>query len=237
MTRNDLAALIRAHGFVFVPAMAMHSLLGELPDFATFAASWSDLPIDPYLMDGQRFRRRRHGRWRLSGDAQVQLPHAPHYQSREYNPLYGGIERWFAPLTNDSARSASLASIQRFGQTMFGQLAPDVATWMTEVHQFRIEARAGELAAPTPEGPHKDGVDFVLVLLIARHNIASGTTTILADPAGPALGSFTLTTPLDTALVEDARVFHGVTPVEPIDPACPAYRDVLVVTYRAAPTP
>jgi hypothetical protein len=27
-------------------------------------------------------------------------------------------------------------------------------------------------------------------------------------------------------------VAHGVTPVEPIDPAQPAYRDVLVVTFR-----
>ena len=25
---------------------------------------------------------------------------------------------------------------------------------------------------------------------------------------------------------------HGVTPVEPIDPAAPGYRDVLVVTFR-----
>jgi 2OG-Fe dioxygenase len=28
-------------------------------------------------------------------------------------------------------------------------------------------------------------------------------------------------------------VMHGVTPVESIDPELPAYRDVLVVTFRA----
>ena len=32
--------------------------------------------------------------------------------------------------------------------------------------------------------------------------------------------------------MDDDRVFHGVTPVEPIDPAEPAFRDVLVVTFR-----
>ena len=47
-----------------------------------------------------------------------------------------------------------------------------------------------------------------------------------------ALGSFTLTDPLDSALVDDARCYHGVTPVEPENPAQPAYRDVLVVTFR-----
>jgi hypothetical protein len=75
-------------------------------------------------------------------------------------------------------------------------------------------------------------VDYVLVLLIARVNIASGVTTIHADDKS-LLGSFTLATPLDAALVHDREVYHGVTAVEPIDPDLPAYRDVLVLTFRA----
>jgi hypothetical protein len=72
----------------------------------------------------------------------------------------------------------------------------------------------------------------VLVLLIDRRNIASGVTTIHALDGRP-LGHFTLTRPFDAALVDDARVAHGVTPVEPIDSASgAAYRDVLVVTFR-----
>ena len=102
-----------------------------------------------------------------------------------------------------------------------------------EVHQFRIEARSAEAGRPTPEGLHRDGVDWVLVLLINRENIASGVTTIHAA-GGDMLGQFTLTAPFDAALVDDQRVAHGVTPVEPIDPSRPAYRDVLVVTFRRA---
>ena len=37
---------------------------------------------------------------------------------------------------------------------------------------------------------------------------------------------------LDSALVDDSRVYHGVTAVVPLDPRYPAYRDVLVVTFR-----
>jgi hypothetical protein len=78
---------------------------------------------------------------------------------------------------------------------------------------------------------HRDGVDFVLVLLVNRANIASGTTSIHA-PDGRELGRFTLTAPLDAALVDDSRVAHGVTPVNATDPAVPAYRDVLIVTFK-----
>ena len=45
---------------------------------------------------------------------------------------------------------------------------------------------------------------------------------------------FTLTHPFDAALVDDRRVAHGVTPVRALDPELPAYRDVLVVTFRGS---
>jgi len=115
---------------------------------------------------------------------------------------------------------------------MFGRMVPGVK-WRVEVHQFRIEAQGLQAGKPTPEGMHRDGVDYVLVLLVTRRNIASGTTTIHALDHHE-LGSFTLTDPLDAALVDDARVFHGVTPVEPVDATQPAYRDVLVVTFKRA---
>ena len=83
----------------------------------------------------------------------------------------------------------------------------------------------------SPEGLHQDGVDYVLVLLINRRNIARGITSIHGLDGRP-LGTFTLTDPFDAAVVDDARVAHGVTPVEPIDPALPAHRDVLVVTFK-----
>jgi hypothetical protein len=99
------------------------------------------------------------------------------------------------------------------------------------MHQFRIEARAGEAGRPTPEGAHRDGVDWVLVMLVARENVAAGVTDIF-DPAGGALGSFTLLEPFDAVFIDDHRVFHGVTAIEPVDPTRPAFRDVLVTTFR-----
>lgn len=231
-----LAAALARDGFAFMPARRMGPLLAEagtLADWDRFARSWDDLALDTYMADGGRYRRRRHAVYRVADGAIVRQPHQPHYQSVDYNPLHGGIERWFEPVKPEIADSASMTTILGFCRALFGGLAPKVMAWHVELHQFRIEARIGETGHPTPEGMHRDGVDYVLVLLVRRRNIKSGTTTIHGLDRAP-LGSFTLTDPLDAALVHDARVYHGVTPVEPLDPAAPAHRDVLVVTFRRA---
>jgi hypothetical protein len=227
-------AVARA-GYAFVEASDMRNALlrfGTLGDWAQFADSWNDLEVDTYMADGGRYRRRRFGVWSAERQgAIVRGPHQPHYQTVDYNPLNGGIERWFKPITEEIGGGASMRTILEYCRTLFGRLAPDAPRWHIEAHQFRIEARTGEHGKPTPEGMHRDGVDYVLVLLIARRNIRSGTTTV-HDLDRRTLGSFTLTDPLDAALVDDALCYHGVTPVEPEIPAQPAYRDVLVVTFR-----
>lgn len=223
---------LRRNGFAFVARTTMRDLLdpATLPDWDRFAASWDELAPDGYLATLGRQRRRRHAVFSADAHGIRRAAHQPHYQSLTYNPLQGDIERWFEPIEADGS---SLRRILDFCHECFGALAPQVAHWRVEVHQFRIEARADRAGEPTPEGVHRDGVDYVLVLLIDRANIERGTTTIHA-PDGRLLGSFTLTYPFDAALVDDARVLHGVTAVTPVDPARPAHRDVLVVTFRDA---
>lgn len=231
---------LQRQGFAFVGDDSMRKMLetvGSLADWDRFIASWDTLEPDSYLARLGRDRRRRHAVFTTTADGPIErAPHQPHYQSRSYNPLQGDIERWFAPVLADVGDGASLRTILGFARGFFSALAPDTAAWKIEVHQFRIEASAGRHGEPTPEGMHRDGVDYVLVLMVCRENIASGTTSI-HDLEGHELGSFTLTRPLDAALVDDARVFHGITPVEAVDPARPAHRDVLVVTFRAQPKP
>ncbi len=234
---QGLEAAIDRRGFAFVPGDRMREILaqaGPLSDWEAFAESWGDLALDTYMADGGRYRRRRYAVYAVAADGTVRRePHQPHYQSLDYNPLHGGIERWFEPVAPGIGAGPSLTAILRFCLGLFGGLAPAARTWHAEVHQFRIEARPGEPGQPTPEGMHRDGVDYVLVLLIRRHNIKSGVTTIHGLDRR-FLGSFTLAESFDAALVHDTEAYHGVTPVEPLDPAEPAYRDVLVVTFRKA---
>ena len=238
ITSADLVSLIRDEGFAFVDARSLKALVcsaGELADWDDFRDSWNALALDTHMADGGRYRRRRHATFRASGAGIppriVRQPHQAHFQAVDYNPLNGGIERWFEPVADDIGTGASLRAILRVCQGLFGALAPSIPDWHVEIHQFRIEARPGKQGRPTPEGLHRDGVDYVLVLLTDRQNIARGMTTIHALD-GRELGHFTLTEPFDAALVDDARVAHGVTPVEALDPALPAYRAELVVTFR-----
>ena len=221
---------LRDAGFAFVEAPEMSRVLDAhgMDGWQAFARQWDDLGLDTYMADGGRYRKRRHGAYAVSAAGVERKPHQPHYQSRDYNALNGGVERWFAPV----ADSPALLAVLRTCHDLFNALTP-LPAWHVEVHQFRIEARPGAEGKPTPEGMHRDGVDWVLVLMVGRENIAEGTTTVHTLD-GRLLGSFTLRAPMDAALVDDNRVFHGVTPVRAEDPAQPAHRDVLVVTFRRA---
>jgi hypothetical protein len=225
-----------AEGFVHVDAPAMRDILVDagLRDWDTFADSWNDLGVDTYMADGGRYRRRRHAALSINAERIKRKPHQPHYQSRDYNALNGGVARWFEPVRDDIVHHPAMQAILNTSFALF-DACTDPATrpdsWHVELHQFRVEAQPGHAGKPTPEGLHRDGVDWVLVLLIRRENVASGETSI-HDLQHHSLGSFTLTRPMEAALVDDSRVFHGVTPVEPIDPGAPAYRDVLVATFR-----
>ena len=231
-----IAAAVERDGFAFVRAPEMRAVLNEagLADWQGFAASWDDLGVDMYMADGGRYRRRRFACFRADAEGVVRKPQQPHYQSRDYNPLNGGIERWFDPVTDAAAAHPALHAILASCHRLFAGLTPAAtrpASWHVETHQFRIEALSGRDGKPTPEGMHRDGVDWVLVLLVSRVNIASGETTV-GDLGMRPLGSFTLTDPIDAAVTDDNRVFHGVTPVTPLDPGRPGHRDVLVVTFR-----
>jgi hypothetical protein len=75
-------------------------------------------------------------------------------------------------------------------------------------------------------------MDWVFVMLVDRQNVREGVTRIGATDGTP-LGEFTLAQPGDAVLLDDHRIVHGVTPVRPIDPDRPAWRDALVVTWAA----
>jgi hypothetical protein len=184
------------------------------------------------MADGGRYRRRRHAVFAGTDHGPImRQAHQPHYQSVDHNSLNGGIERWFEPMDDVVGAGATCTALLDLCRDAFSTAAPSTKPWHIELHQFRIEAKPGTAGKPTPEGMHRDGVDFVLVMMVKRTNIKSGET-IMTSGDHKTLGRFTLTEPFDAVLLDDHYVFHGVTPVEPLDPAKPAYRDVLVVTFR-----
>ena len=225
---------LHTSGFCRLTPPDMAALLGAPDGMDAFVASWDRLETDGFMADGGRYRRRRHANFsaRAGVPGQVRGPHRPHYQASVHNSLNGGVDRWFAPVEDSIAGSPVLARLLHLGRdaadSLFGR-----QDWFCEMHQFRIEAAAGTPGYPTPEGTHQDGVDLVIIAMIARTNLAGGETLVTTLDNAP-LAQFTLDGLLDTAILDDTRVRHGVTPVAPADPRLPSCRDVLVLTWKRA---
>lgn len=220
-------------GFAHVRPETMQALLGaDRPELDTFAASWGRLETDGFMADGGRYRRRRLANFSArSGVAgHIRNPHRPHFQASVHNSLNGGIDRWFAPVEDAVAASPVLRALMDLGRQA-ADAAVGARDWFVEMHQFRIEAVAGAPGYPTPEGVHQDGVDLVIIVMIARTNLVGGETLVVGLDGSP-LAQFTLDGMLDTAVLDDRRVRHGVTPVAPADLALPSCRDVLVLTWK-----
>ena len=224
-------------GYAFVAGDAMGRLIAAAgaTDWDGYARSWDDLRPDRFMADGGTYRKRRFACFSVSGRGLAPKPQQPHFQTRENNPLNGGVARVFAPVAPAIALHPANRAIMAACLHVFAGATPAgrrPAAWHAEMHQFRIEARPGESGQPTPEGLHRDGVDWVLVLMVRRENVTDGVSTI-ADAERRPLERETLAVPLDASLVDDRRVFHGVSPITALDPSRPAFRDVLVVTFRA----
>ena len=217
-------------GWAVLDATAMATLCGWTPGMpGRWAEHWADLPPDPHLRDGGRYRRRRHGCFVVEAGHARAVAHRAHWQPVEYNALHGGYERWFEPLAPALAADAQWAGLLASLAGVADLVHPQ-PRWFVEAHLFRIDTEGG-IGRPTPEGAHRDGVDLVVVMLMARHQIKGGETRVF-DAGGPQGQRFTLTEPGSALLLDDARMIHESTPIQPVDLSQPAWRDTLVLTFR-----
>lgn len=230
---------LTAQGYAVAGAQWVQSLCQAGPgELATLARAWDDMPLDPYLKDGGRYRSRRHGSFIVDGEHCEAVAPRAHFQSTHYNALHGGMERWFAPIEPQTAAWPGWSRLLVGLGALFSQVRPS-RPWFVEAHQFRIDASEG-IGRPTPEGAHRDGVDFVALILIARNQVRGGETRVFAAHRPDGL-RFTLSEPFSIMLLDDERVIHESTPIQPIDPihaesgpeaASSGYRDTLVLTFR-----
>jgi hypothetical protein len=216
-------------GWAVLDAQGLQQCCDRALPWPRWSAHWDALPPDPHLRDGGRYRRRRHGCCTVEGGRIGAVPHRAHWQPVEYNALHGGIERWFEPLPAELAEDRDWhALITGLARTADALRAP--TRWFVEAHLFRIDTEGG-IGRPTPEGAHRDGVDLVAVVLLARHNVKGGETRVF-DAHGTQGTRFTLAETGSVLLLDDERVIHETTPIQPADAGAPAWRDTLVLTYR-----
>ncbi len=231
LRRGNVSESLNESGCALLRPVEIENDLGVSPAVLDrLSPSWSNLPRDEWLRDGGRYRYRRHGCFvhDVGTDELRQVAHRAHWQPVDYNALHGGMERWFAPIEAAIATDPAWNQLLRALGHVFAGARP-VERWYIEGHQFRIDTAEG-IGRPTPEGAHRDGVDYVAVILVNRNQVRGGETRVF-EARGIAGVRFTMTEPWTMLLLDDARVIHETTPIQP--EAEGGVRDTLVLTYRS----
>jgi hypothetical protein len=229
----DLAASVADDGFARFTARDL-AIDTSGPAFERFRAIWEDLEPDEDLADGGAYRFRRYGLLRAvstpDGFVLEPLPHRPFRQ--DDIPMWRDAERHFAPLTPPMLADPCLDALVAFDLAVADRVRPGT-DWTVGLHTIRVVARAGESGLPTPEGVHRDGHAFVGMHLVRRENGTGGESRVRRD--GHPDAEFTLTSPLDSVLVDDTAVRHAVSPIAAHDPtAGRTVRDMLLVDLNPA---
>ena len=223
---------LQGRGYAVLAPQGVAQLAGgpdALAALMGLRGDWDDLPPDAHLKDGGRYRRRRHSCFTVSADAVQAVPHRAHWQPLEYNALHGGMARWFEPMAAATCAQPVWQGLLRGLAALFDAASARQGPWFVEAHPFRIDTEGG-IGRPTPEGAHRDGVDYVAVFLVDRQSVKGGETRVF-EADGPNGQRFTLTEPWSALLLDDARVIHESTPIQPLGPGG-GHRDTLVLTYR-----
>jgi hypothetical protein len=231
--RRELAE----RGFAWAPRSAWS--LGPYlePHWLRLREDWDRLELDRYLEGGAAFRWRRYGRyyWSPVTDSLLPLEQEPYFQPREENAYAGGIAREFATLLPETVHNPFLHALVRATFACL-PISDDKLgnTWEVRIHQVRIVTSPGQPGLPAPEGIHQDGTDFLTLHMVRRQNIQGGESTIYDLDRQP-IERFTLREPLDSMILEDPRIMHGVTPVQPADGRTMGARDLLGLDFIYCP--
>ncbi len=222
---------LRGAGHAVLAPEGLCALAGvTIDELDALHADWEELPPDEHLKDGGHYRRRRHACFTSGAEGLTRAPHRAHFQPIEYNALHGGMERWFEPIRPASLQRPAWAALLRTLGGVSSSLHPEVGRWFIEAHALRIDTTDG-IGRPTPEGAHRDGVDVVAVLFMGRRGVKGGETRLF-EADGPNGTRFTMSRPYTLLLLDDRRVIHESTPIQPLVVGEPGHRDTLVVTLR-----
>lgn len=205
---------------------------GPFAHWRSLTESWDSLGPDIWMTDGGTYRRRNFATYAVEEASVIRNPHQAHRQSRRFNRLTGGLDRWFSPIEQWVGSHELILALLSGGRRIARRLTDYRARrWHAEVHQIRIQPNGSSPAFPTPEGLHRDGVVLVLMMLISRSNVRGGITLVVNSGSGEEM-QFDLSKPCEGLLLDDRKVRHKVSPVWALDPCLSAHRDVLILTFR-----
>jgi hypothetical protein len=235
ITIQDARSQIAEKGFVLIRGESLVSVRDLGSDLIEFMNSWDHLVQDPYLPRESQCRWRRYNRFLfdpVKGTLEASQD-LSFYQSKAINAVAGDIVRQFAAMDPYIRSSNVLRNLVDLDFSMLPLNEHDRRrVWDVSVHQIRIIGEPGRHGNPTPEGVHRDGHLYVGQHLMRRDNVAGGISVLCDDHDRP-FDAAILSTPLDTIIVDDVKIKHFASPIQPRVLGNPAVRDMLLVDYRS----
>lgn len=224
---------IRTRKYSFTASEQVSLLLDiKKPEINSFKSCWDNLVIDPYMADGGTYRYRRYGQFNKLANSNTFtiVPHESYIQPHHINKLNGGIERHFEPLTDIFFNSQILTKTLNIMSDIYDEAEEGAQNWNIRLHPYRIVATNDENGHPTPEGLHRDGVNYIATMMINRCNVLGGNTRI-TDTNKNELYNVTLKDTFDLVIANDADTMHEVSPISKKNTDLPTSRDVLVIAF------
>lgn len=217
-------------GPVYSTGNIRNDIRTDSDSWSGFAEFWDDLPLDEYMGDGGTYRRRKFSRISYEpGDGAIRVhDEARFLQTREVNRLNGGVARKFRPVDPALLENAIVRQLLAHFAARADHAREPVRT--VNIHQHRITATEEEAGNPSPEGAHRDGVEYIAMLMVARQNLTGGMST-LYDNAGTPVLDHTLSDPGDYIFVDDRTCMHSTTPVAVTPPAAKGHRDMFFLEF------
>ncbi|MCE7578150.1 2OG-Fe dioxygenase family protein [Aliivibrio fischeri] len=168
--------------------------------------SFNYLKKDQYAPHARRYRR--FSQFKVYFDDKwvfELLPHRPLIQSKSINTASGGIAREFEPMDTDPSKVMG---------DIFEKLCIDKSrAWHLDINQYRVYGSKSEQGVSVPEGRHRDGHQFVQIIVFERKDI-TGSVLSLYNTLSEEKPRFSdVILPGEAILINDEQVFHDATPV------------------------
>lgn len=184
------------------------------------------------MNDGGTYRQRRFSRFHINISDSVRIrqkEHAPYSQPVHLNPLNGGLVRHFEPIKDSTVSIVVFENLLKWIGLVLGK-ADGKDEWDLNVYQNRTLANNKVNGKPVPEGMHRDGVRYSVLMGIGRKNVDGAESTVFDDNKNPIV-THTITEG-DLLIFCDEECYHDTTEVNlQASSVASGSRDVMVVEY------
>lgn len=240
---------LEQESFVHVPASDMATLCNHA-SLTGIKAAADAAPPDPHSSGGRNrfYRTAEYQPW--SRRFRFHDPfwsrggwYVPYFQAEATNSDQGGKERRFAPLPDALEEDPLLiAAVSTIESWIPGEMIERRLPLRVGVHLIRLWSDGRRRALPSPPHLHTDGEPWTAIMLVDRENVTEDSArNFIAkrqcyglhprdiDP-DDMIQEITMRTPLETILVDDARVSHHVCGVQGAH-GQPGHRTSLLIDF------